>query len=205
MNILHINVRSCRYKKDLIFDLLSNTSKSNNSNDVHILIFSKRLKLSEAFELPGFVAYHSVRKNGRGGGVSIHILKTLLTNEVLNLENNNSNFLIIEILKLNIKIFGFYNPGSDTPFFLTNFDNILSLYKNMIIGGDANLNLLDNSNENVVMYKNIVQTNGFLILNLEDKRWPTRLSNTISTVIDHFITDILKFKFYFNSKSFLCL
>jgi hypothetical protein len=52
-----------------------------------------------------------------------------------------------------------------------------------------NINLQDVTNPEVQIYKSIVNANGYFFLN--NSNFPTRISNTISTTIDHIATNII--------------
>lgn len=191
LNVLYLNTRSCRNKEEQLC-LLINEFRSS----IHVVVFAETwLHKNEIFNLRGYDAYHSCR-DGRGGGVSIFVLSTLRSQLLLEISENDSNFLIIELIDPRIKIMGVYNPGRLVPLFLDQLEQIMHKFKRMVICGDFNINLLDATNEFVYQYKHKIQSLGYIILNKIDSRYATRISNTICTVIDHFITDIFDCKMH---------
>jgi hypothetical protein len=67
-------------------------------------------------------------------------------------------------------------------------DDLLGKYKNMLIVGDANIDLLE-KNTTSAIYKSIIYTNNYNIINRLDKNNATRVTDTTSTIIDHIIDD----------------
>ncbi|CRL01633.1 CLUMA_CG014536, isoform A [Clunio marinus] len=105
---------------------------SDNQNIFHIIILNEtRLRKHEIdndnFNLPGYISHHSTREK-EGGGVSIFVLKSFSqTNEISNFEFENSNFLIVNLVKYNLKIGGFYKPpNSNVENFLSRLDLVES-------------------------------------------------------------------------------
>lgn len=85
-----------------------------------------------------------------------------------------------------------YRPSnSDTNDFLEKLEDIISNNKKMIILGDININLLNNSNRNNNNnYLDIFNSNGFVVLNSISEYFATRIqnhnNNTVSrTIVDH--------------------
>lgn len=188
LNILHLNTRSCRNKMDELTQMIYDMKKT-----IHVIIFSETwLYKEEICNIVDYTAYHSCRED-RGGGVSIFVLSNLRSQLVMEHYDVN-NFLVIELLDFGIKLMGVYNPGRNVTQFLDKFEQIISNYDTLYIGGDLNLNLLDHSNELVQNYRCRLESLGFLILNSLNPTYATRLSNTIATTIDHFITNQFKYK-----------
>lgn len=73
-------------------------------------------------------------------------------------------------------------------------EQIIVNLEKLYICGDFNINLLDVSNDLVQNYRCRIESLGFFILNSSDSKYATRISNTISTTIDHFITNQFQFK-----------
>lgn len=184
LNILHLNTRSCRGK---LCDLVQ---MIDDLKYVHVVVFSETwLYLNEICNIINYDVYHSCRSD-RGGGVSIFVLSTLKHRKIFEMVDDINNFLIIELVDHNMKIFGVYNPGRNVPDFIQKFEDTLSKYCRMIVLGDMNINLLDDSNSIVTDYKCRISAQGFEILNKLSCNYATRISNTVSTIIDHVITDI---------------
>lgn len=85
-----------------------------------------------------------------------------------------------------------YRPEqTNVDTFINELDRVLSIYKRSFVIGDMNINVL-NTNESVVLdYIEAINSNGFCLLNKIDPTYATRILNTISTIFDHCITDIL--------------
>lgn len=67
----------------------------------------------------------------------------------------------------------------------------LYLYKNSIVVGDSNLDLLNRDDSMIrVYYENII-CNGFVIMNKIAPKYATRVSTTAVSILDHIITDVL--------------
>jgi len=83
-------------------------------------------------------------------------------------------------------------PTHQKFFFLTELNAFLefSAEKKIILIGDFNINLLTSS-ASTESYKTILIANGLVLLIRIDKIFATRVSNTISTLIDHVSTNIL--------------
>ncbi|CRK87125.1 CLUMA_CG000913, isoform A [Clunio marinus] len=63
-------------------------------------------------------------------------------NEIINCEFEHSNFLLINLSKVNLNVLGFYRPpNSNAANFLVKLDGILECHNNLICCGDSNLNL----------------------------------------------------------------
>lgn len=188
-NILHVNTRSCRNKIDELTQMISELKKT-----IHVIVFSETwLYENEICNITDYNSYHSCRKD-RGGGVSIFVLGNLKSQLTLNHHDNVNNFLIVDLIDLGVKVMGVYNPGREVNEFLDKFERLIDNYENLYICGDFNINLLDGSNDLVQNYRYRVESLGFVILNSLDPKYATRISNTISTTIDHFITNQLNSK-----------
>ena len=148
-----------------------------------------------------YVAYHSMRADRRGGGVSIFISKRLKCNELLNLSCNLDYLecVFVEIWhgKKNIFLGTVYRPPSyvGLNFFtrdLTEKLNYLVCSKNnVILCGDFNLDFLKVNNNDLVaefydsMYSLSLVSTIFC---------PTRITDSSATLIDNiFITCPLNF------------
>ena len=119
---------------------------------------------------------------------------------------SNNNFLILNLLKNKLKIGAIYRQPNNTndpcgSIFLNFYENLLSKHSNMILFGDFNINLLENS-ELVLKYQNSYSLNGYFMLNKTSTSFPTRINRSTNSVscIDHVISDthISKFNFSYN-------
>ena len=99
-----------------------------------------------------YVPFHSLRKNKRGGGVSVFVHTAnsvkLLTNFTFNYEFIETIFVEVTRGKFDILVGAIYRPPQgDCDFFLSKMDEILSLirfnkYRNILISADFNYDLL---------------------------------------------------------------
>lgn len=65
----------------------------------------------------------------------------------------------------------------------------------MIVLGDMNINLLIDNNM-VSHYTNVVQANGFSVLNKIDSAYATRIAGSSRTILDHVLTNVYDFEYY---------
>ena len=188
LNILLLNCRSCRYKSDLIENLLIELDTK-----VHLITLTETwLKPGEIFNLYGYTSYHSHRSESeRGGGVSIFILDSFASSRLFEIYDDCHNFLIVEIPEINLKVCGIYTPGRNYNTFIETFETLLNKYKKIIFCGDFNINLTDENDVTVSDYNSRLVSNGFMILNSINSEYSTRISNSICTILDHFSTDML--------------
>ena len=198
LKILFQNVRSLRNK---LTDLTNYVQY--NRNTPHIIILNETWLSdyeTDLFNLPGYQSFHSTRKK-TGGGVSIFVLKSFSKcNQLECFEHDNSNFLILEIESLKVKIGSVYRPpSSNDNVFFDKLDFILEKYQNMLAFGDLNYDLFDVNETNTKKLSSIITTNGFAMLNSLDALMFTRKSLTegcSSKCLDHVFTDLnLKFNF----------
>ena len=143
-------------------------------------------------EIPGFTSYHTIRENGRSGGVSIYIKDSFNSCLMPNysFSNNDIEICCVQITSNNISIyiFAIYRPHSGT---IQNFNEILSSIldnpcmrnKLCVILGDLNINLLnDDLHTNSFIYN--MQSHHFFPLITK----PTRFSpipGINPSLIDH--------------------
>lgn len=195
LNVLYMNIRSCRNKLDMIEGLIASLGKK-----IHIIVFTETwLYQNEIFNLFGYKSFHCVRDKDRGGGVSIFIDDNISAHE-LHTELHvlsNSNFLVLDLPEYKNKLIGVYNPGGNSPTFLSRYDEIIAMFPSSMIFGDFNINLIDTHEALVTNYRSIVEGNGFMFLNPLDEAYATRESNTVKTVIDHISTDLCDYKYHF--------
>lgn len=113
------------------------------------------------------------------------------------MEEDGNAVLVVELIKEKLKICGMYRkPDSNMDKFLMDFDALLDKYRNMIIMGDFNINLLNTSSLISSKYNNIINTSGFFVLNNISTEYVTRLGyqQGEGSIIDHVITDIFEGK-----------
>lgn len=113
------------------------------------------------------------------------------------------NTLTVNILELDLNIIVFYKqPLVSFNVFGDIINKHLNTHLKSILVGDANINLLSNSNQSR-KYIDCTLENGFYILNNISKKYATRVASrtlgnnltTSQTIIDHVLTNITNFKF----------
>lgn len=183
LNILYVNARSIRNKVEDLEDLIK-----AQKFDVHIIMITESwLYPDEKINLKGYKAEYSSRPT-RAGGVIILVKNNLSPiHTIYSSAIDDNNFLVVEVPAAKCNLCCIYRkPSSDMKGFLAEFDRVLARFKNCIIMGDFNLNINNVECNDVESYLNLTEANGYSILN---KTLPTRISNTVSTNIDHFLTD----------------
>lgn len=150
------------------------------------------------FNLDGYRSFHSARPysatKNRGGGTAIFVKDRvdLQCNMASSVHFEDANILVVKLIRSNIHIVSVYRPEQTSmDSFFSEFDRTLSSYRRSLVIGDMNINLLDRNDSDVKNYTHTVHSNGFCILNKIDVMHVTRISNTISTILDHIVTDIL--------------
>lgn len=107
-----------------------------------------------------------------------------------------NNYLLIDLYDLKIKILGVYRqPVHNTNVFTDCVEEIIDNNKNCIIAGDMNINILNKTDTSVLNYQNMLNSQGFCVLNSITNDYATRISNTISTLLDHMISDMPNYKY----------
>lgn len=191
VQILYLNIRSIRNKIEQLENLLSTHSHT------HIIVLTEtwlQEDETEYFNLSEYEHFHNTRAS-HAGGVSIYVHNCLSANAIYSKEWDSNNMLGINIRNFgkSFNIFAIYKqPRSNFDIFNNEIEVVLEKFKNSIIFGDFNLNILDiNTNENVSKYVDNLYSNGFIILNKITSEYITRRNNSSGTIIDHVLTDIL--------------
>lgn len=191
INVLFQNIRSIRNK---ITEITNHITYSHSVP--HIIVLNETwLKDYETdlFNIPGYNSFHSTRKK-TGGGVSIYVLKSFSNcNQIESFESDNSNFLIVEIERLKIKVGTIYRPpSSKDQLFIKTLDQLLENQKNILIFGDTNYDIFDAQDSNTKRFTSTINNNGFLFLNSADIHMYTRknISENTYKCIDHVFTDL---------------
>lgn len=187
INVLFLNVRSLKNKLNEIYGLV------NNMVDIGVIILGETWLTSEEttyFSLPNFEAVFNCRDGKQGGGTAIYVRKNLKFRTIE--LNPNFNKIIIEVFmdKQKIKIMTLYRPpSSNINEFLEELETTCESFKNGLIVGDMNIDIL-NTTTNSVAYKNTLEYYSFRILNTLTKNKATRCSTSSATIIDHLATDL---------------
>ena len=194
-NLFHLNIRSC----------------SQNFNELLLLLATMKVKFSvivltetwlkdktHAPNIPGYVAYHSIRPNGKGyGGVSIYIKNELQSSEITEFSINNeimeSVGAKVSIYNKNINIIGIYkSPRSLLDQFNGQFFDKLSILpanEMNYLTGDFNVDLMQSNPSNSELDFREKFSSYFYhpLINI-----PTRTTETSSTCIDNIFTNTLE-------------
>jgi hypothetical protein len=151
---------------------------------------------TQFFNIFGYNAFHHVR-NTVGGGLSIFVRDNLQAELVgskflhSHINNDDHEFLIVELTKHKMK-FGvtYRRPSSNIEGYVTKLDRILGKFKNIVLAGDTNINILDSSSQTTLL-NNVLVFNGFKMINNTDYKYFTHKSHSGSiNTIDHMFTDI---------------
>jgi hypothetical protein len=140
---------------------------------------------------------YNYRKERKGGAVSIYIHDSIKYEITENTVNNGNHFLWVCIDKLSLNIGGIYRPGDTNLIdFMDSYVLQLERRKRSIVFGDFNVDLLANDNQ-VTQYRNIIQENGYEIINKIDTAYSTRQTSITNTILDHVCTNINNHSFNF--------
>lgn len=193
LNILYVNAISLINKlNDLTLFIDSLSCKV----DV-IVVTETRLTDNDQifFQIEGYDAYFNNRNvsnlRKRGGGIAMYIRSSISSSVVKCVFEEKNHFLIVKLNDLNLHIFSVYKPpNTNEKIFISKLEELLPLYKNCIIIGDFNLNILNADDANILNYMNTVHCNGFGFLNKIDSTSATRTTQNSNTIIDHLISDM---------------
>lgn len=210
VNILYLNTRSLIHKLNDVENLIENFPATTEI----ICISESWLESThnKFFNIKGYQSFHSNRvrntnlnkKKGIGGGVSIFVKDTIRANIIHEEDFERSNFLVVYLPDLKIHLICVYRSQKTIPdIFLKKFENIISNFPKSMILGDFNFDLLKPTNKHVKDYTELLNSNGYVILNKTEKKYATRIAynkvtkNTSYSILDHILTDKLNHKFNF--------
>lgn len=182
-----MNIQSIRNKVDDIKCFLL-----NNSCDV-LALSETWINKDEAFlyDIDNFTAVHSCRE-GRGGGTSLYIKKTIKCQEVDSFgAEKTPNWTCVNIGESDLKLSVVYKPPSYSNVeFLRDLEIILTKYpRKHVVVGDININLLEDCTL-VTNYKNLLTINNFKINNTITNENATRVTVNNQSIIDHVLSDL---------------
>lgn len=192
LNVLYLNGRSIRNKLNDIEIFLQNINQV-----VHLILITETWldqNDKDFYNLNNYNSYHNVRDK-YGGGVAIFchesIKSDLLVSEIF---LTNSHLLVVKLCDYNINIATVYRaPDCNISDFLSYFASKLNSYKNIIYIGDFNINFLNNQSVNTNEFRNLINSEGHVILNKNTSEYATRkVSNSI---LDYVITDLIKYSY----------
>ena len=194
-SLLHVNVRSMAKNGQN----LSNYLTVSESKFSVIALTETWLTASNAslHDLPNYSHVCLLRNDRRGGGVSIHLIKSLTYNERsdLTVMSDNCEILFVEIKmgSANYLIGAIYRPPSaNATDFLEELTSTLSKLNSVqctcYICGDFNLDLTS-VNQSPVVQSFMDLLHSFSFLPLIDK--PTRVTSQTASLIDNILSNAL--------------
>ncbi|KAK0138886.1 RNA-directed DNA polymerase from mobile element jockey [Merluccius polli] len=206
----HINIRSilskCEQVQHLLqesnFDYLSMSESWLNENSP-----------SAALSVPGFNTFRTDRKQGRGGGVICFVRDTICCNEIefinCELECLGLNIVLSPVMSFTLIVI--YRPPSSNVSFFDKFRDLLKqchFNREVVVMGDFNVNWQDR-----LARQQLKQvTDSFSLSQII--RGPTRITNSSSTQIDLFFSNMpdrissvlgpILFSLYINDLPYAC-
>lgn len=195
LNIFYVNIRSLKNK----FTDLKHTLEKDKISYHIIIIIETWLKKDETrfYEMDNYNMHNSVRMRD-GGGITIYTHNSLHTNLQYEYTDENNHFIVTHIHKYNLKIAALYNTRNNT--FLPQLESILQNNSKCLIFGDINIDLL-NYNNVLNSYIDIIDSNGYAILNKLNSNYCTRIANNSKSIIDHILTDKYNYKYLMSINS----
>ena len=185
----NFNIRSFNSNSDSFFSSFEN---DNKMPEVFVLTETWFTEDNGGAELLGYKGYHTIRCNGRrSGGVSIYIKDTLKSKLIPSLCFSNSSIELCtaEIVAESgesIFVLGIYRPHGNIDIFTENLgvvlDNPLFRNKQLILLGDLNVNILNDSTESN-LFLNLMQSYYFLPIIDKPTRFRSGNSST-DTLLD---------------------
>ena len=193
LSVLSLNIRSLRNKLSLLEIFLNSLKHDNKIVDVVFLSETFLCKENESFyNINGYTSYHFSRDQRCGGGVSFLVREDLeVDSKIEKISCREVQFLIIRLVRFNMKLCGVYRPPtsnrSNLREFLDTFDEVLERNRNMISMGDFNINLLTPDSQEL---RDIVSSNNYATLNEIKLDSFTRRDVRSLSIIDHVHSDI---------------
>ena len=196
-SILHTNIRSINANSDQFVSLL-------NSLCVHLDCFI----LTETWltdnsvntaNFNGYKAYHVIRQDKRGGGVSVFVSNKYNSRSLDSICRCTSTIEVCAVsITDDVILLCIYRPHSDTidnfVVELVDILNELSLRnKDIVILGDFNVNLFDSDSMLVNLFVSEMQSHGFYNVISKPTRIPPNESNVLPSLLDHIWTNILRY------------
>lgn len=198
-NMVYLNINSLKNK---LYDI-EDIAHQNKSKIIHFIALTEtRISDNETkfFNIPNYHSYFSNRSDGHGGA-ALFVNDTLDSNLVVSGEEFKVNYVIVNVPAIKASIAVVYKkPTVCLSKFLVVLNKILEQTNNIILIGDANLDVQSQGN-NINAYLATLRSCGCYLLNSRDKKFGTRINksvsarNTQSSTIDHIITNCTRFKF----------
>lgn len=198
-NILYLNINSLLNKISDIELLIAECGRDGVL--VHFLALTEvRLDdlTSNYYNLQDYNSYFC-NKQRNSGGVVLYCHSSLSCTMQTQVSIMNVDLVCVSITTLDIKVCVFYKqPGVPASTFFSILDSFLDDYRNCIMVGDANIDLLKPNPESNNLW-NMTLSNSYYILNKIDSEMATRIAhrdNSCSrTIIDHVYSDITNFSY----------
>lgn len=199
LNLLYLNINSLLNKLEDIELILANYKLHGIL--IHFLALTEvRLDdlTCEYYNLDQYKSYYC-NKEKNSGGVALFCHNSISTSVLTQLTLMNVELLCISVASPNIKICVFYKqPTVLTSTFLSIIDSFMDDYRNCIMIGDANIDLLKNST-NANRLFSLTLSNSYFILNKIEPDLATRVAhrdgNISTTIIDHIYSDLVHYKY----------
>lgn len=203
-NILYLNINSILHKLDEIEIHLHSILKDANKTIHCIALTEVRIHEHQTsfFNIPSYTSFYSTRNDGYGG-CALFVHESNSAHLVERQSKNNIDCITVNLMELSTSIIIVYKQPAVNNDVLMEFLNVFTdNKKNFILLGDMNLNLLNNSHI-VKKYIDFWSSSGCIPLNKISETFATRIAHrtisnctlTSNTIIDHIITDCLKFSF----------
>lgn len=181
-NFIYANNRSLRKNVNLFLAELNSIK-----NNVHCIVLSEIwIKEDEInlFKIDGFNIFARCNDTYRAGGVVCYVSEEANVSQVIvEMATADALILHVKIKHIYFNIFSIYRLQSFSEVIFINelSDALDKLRNNTIFVGDANINLLNSSQNNVQNYISLLNNHGFVsIINS-----PTRITQTSRTLVDH--------------------
>ena len=193
LSFIHLNARSLNSNFKEIEDYLSSL---NHKFDIIAISETWANESNEqTFTFHGYDAFHTVRKNKRGGGVALYVTqelackllycKSFVVNDIL-------ECVTIEILlagQKNVIVTCVYrSPDSNVDVFSEYIEQLftdLSMRKSIFVCGDVNIDIL--KHESNIAAKSFLDT----MYSMYSIDRPTRISNHSFSLIDNICTNVV--------------
>ena len=196
--LLNFNVRSFCANIDQLEGLLEASDVSFQTVILSESWINERN--ADMCELEGYTAYHQMRSEQLGGGVSVYCKSGISSEMVASMcvcnEEIETCTVKMETNGLTLLILGIYRPGGNIENFISQQENLLRdpICQNMthiIVAGDFNIDIMTPELPNTLNFTNSMRSLQFLPAITR----PTRFSNTehsnSATCIDHIWTNSL--------------
>ena len=190
-NVMSFNVRSFSKNGEMCMSLMQSLYRAP---DIMVLTETWLDEGDQCISaIEGYNALHTIRENGRSGGVSLYSDKTLTVEPIREL-TLCTDLIETCVAEVNIGselmvILAVYRPHSGTvEQFCQILDELLHSQhlrnKSLILLGDLNINLLKQHDQNIVNFMTLMQSFNFLPLITKATRFPSTVENYSPSLLD---------------------